>query len=148
MICDRCGVKIAPSAVRGSRFGHIEFSARIRYPYAPDAELQCFPVLPVLFIESPGGRPLSDFYDQLIEASKNQMAAKLQEIITSITDHLTPVVITAHDWRVMVSRTLARGLALEHTNVADDSPEYCVQCGYLLAGLHVVLCPGCGSQLK
>jgi hypothetical protein len=61
---------------------------------------------------------------------------------------LAPVVVTAHNCRIAASRILARGLALEHKSVADDSPGYCAQCGYLLAGLRVVLCPGCGSQLK
>jgi hypothetical protein len=61
---------------------------------------------------------------------------------------LIPVAITAHTWRMAASRILARGLALEHKNVANDSPEYCAHCGYLLAGLQVILCPGCGSQLE
>lgn len=148
MICDRCGVKIGPSTIRGSRFGHIDFPDPIAHPFSPDSELWCFPVLPILFIQSPGGRQLPTLYDQLIEAADNQLAARIHEIITSIIDQLTPVVVIAHDWRFAVARTLARGLALEPINGAEDSPPYCNQCGYLLAGLQVVLCPGCGTQLK
>ena len=71
------------------------------------------------------------------------------EAVTAITDYLTPVVITSHNWCLTASRTLARGLALEHKSVTEDSPEpYCKQCGYMLAGLDVVLCPGCGSQVR
>ncbi|MBN2473608.1 MAG: hypothetical protein JXB62_03290 [Pirellulales bacterium] len=113
MVYDHCGVKIAPNTTRGSRFGHIEFPDPIGHPFAPTSELQCFPVLPILFIQSPGGRLLPTLYDQLIEASNNHATSKIQETITSIVAHLTSVVVTAHRWRLAASRTLARGLALE-----------------------------------
>ena len=146
MICDRCGVKIAPSASRGSRFGHIELIQSIAHPFASNSELQCFPVIPGVFIESPGGRELLVLYDKLVEASQTP-DGPCSQIVTAIIDQLAPLVITAHNWHLTVSRTLARGLAIEHASISDESPPYCRQCGYLLAGLHVVLCPGCGTQL-
>ncbi len=148
MICDRCGVKIAPNAIRASRFGHVDFSAPITHPFAADTELQCFPVLPILFIESPGGQQLPALYDQLIDTAKNQAITRIHETITSIIDQLIPVAATAHNWRLAAARTLARGLALKHKDTIEDTAEYCNQCGYLLAGLQIVLCPGCGSQIQ
>ena len=145
MICDRCGVKIAPCATRGSRFGHIELIEPIAHPFASNSELQCFPVIPGGFLESPGGRDLLVLYDELIEASQTP-DRPCSQIVASIIDQLAPLVITAHNWHLLVSRTLARGLAIEHTSASDESPPYCQQCGYLLAGLHVVACPGCGAQ--
>ena len=148
MICDRCGVKVASSRIRGSRFGHIEFAGPIAHPFVPNNQLQCFPVLPILFIESPGGHRLAALYDQLTDAAKEQVNTRIHETINSICDLLAPVTITTHDWRLSAARTLARGLALKHKEDGETSGAYCTQCGYLLAGLQVVLCPGCGSQLQ
>ncbi|MEZ6138880.1 MAG: hypothetical protein R3C53_28680 [Pirellulaceae bacterium] len=148
MICDRCGVKVASSTIRGSRFGHIEFASPIAHPFAPDKELQCFPVLPILFIESPGGHRLQTLYDQLIDDAKEKTATRIAETINSICDQIAPVAIAAHDWDLSAAGTLARGLALKHKDSPGTSREYCNKCGYLLAGLQVDLCPGCGSQLQ
>ncbi|HUG71226.1 MAG TPA: hypothetical protein VMM76_25980 [Pirellulaceae bacterium] len=87
-------------------------------------------------------------YDQLIDVAKNEAKTHIDETITSIIDQLTPVAITAHQWRLAAAQTLARGLALKHKDSTETSLEYCPQCGYLLAGLQVFLCPGCGSQLQ
>lgn len=147
MICDRCGVKLAPSAIRGSRFAHIDFAAPVSHPFAFDSELQCFPVLPILFIESPGRDALPALYDQLIDAARNEAVTAMGESITSIIDQLTSVAITAHNLRSAAARMLARGMALNSQDTSEDSTEYCTQCGYLLASLQVGLCPGCGTQL-
>jgi hypothetical protein len=141
-------LKIASNTIRGSRFGHIEFAAPIGHPFAPNNKLECFPVLPILFIESPGGHRLPALYDQLIDSAKNAAKTHIHKTINSIIDQLTPVVITTHQWRLATARTLARGLALKHKHTTETSLEYCTQCGYLLAGLQVFLCPGCGSQLQ
>jgi len=43
MICDRCGVKIAPKTIRGSRFAHIDFTDSTAHPLASAAWRQRFP---------------------------------------------------------------------------------------------------------
>ncbi len=55
-----------------------------------------------------------------------------------------PVADIAHDWRLSVFDTFARGLALQHTEAA----EYCTRCGYLITGLNPELCPGRGFKLR
>ncbi len=119
MICDRCGVKVAPNTIRGSRLAHIEFAAPIHHPFAPKNKLQCFPVLPILFIESPGGHRLPALYDQLIDAAKKEAKTCIYETIKSIIDQLTPVAITSHQWRLAVARTVIRGLALQPKDTTE-----------------------------
>ena len=114
MICDRCGVKVAPNSIRGSRFAHIDFPAPITHPFDSDTELQCFPVLPRLFSESPGGHRLPALYDQLVDAANNQATQRIHGTIASIVDQLIPVAIMAHNWRLAGARIVARGLALKH----------------------------------
>jgi hypothetical protein len=148
MICDRCGVKVAPNTIRGSRNAHIEFAAPIAHPFAPDSTLQCFPVLPIMFIESAAGDRLPALYDQLVDAANNHAITRMNDTTMSIVDQLLPVTVTVHNWRLSAARMFARGLALKHKDTTEDALEYCTQCGYLLAGLQVVLCPGCGSQVQ
>lgn len=116
MICDRCGVKIDSSAIRAARFGHIEFDAAVRHPFAPDCELNCFPVIPIAFIESPGGRRLPDLYDRLVVAANTESVARVSESVDAIVDQLTPPAITLHEWRLDAAEMFAHGLALELTS--------------------------------
>jgi DNA-directed RNA polymerase beta' subunit len=146
MICDRCGVKIAPATVRGSRFAHVEFPEPVLHPFDPETQLHCFPILPILFAQSPSGSGLLKLYDQLIEAANRATSEKIEQSIGSILDFLTPVVITLHDWRIADAQTLARGLAIERKTVEDES-EFCGHCGYVIAGLGAKICPACQSPL-
>jgi len=58
MICDMCGVKVAPKSLRSIRFGHIDFTTDLRHPFDSDTKLSCFPVIPADFLQSAGGDPL------------------------------------------------------------------------------------------
>ena len=59
MICDRCGVKIAPTSIRAVRFGHIKFSSAAHHPLDRTAILDYFPVMPARFVESSRGADLA-----------------------------------------------------------------------------------------
>jgi DNA-directed RNA polymerase beta' subunit len=148
MICDRCGVKLAPAGNRSSRFGHIELKRSVPHPYATDALLECFPVLPAHYLQSRSGFRLCRAYDQLIEAvaghQADGLAAAMQEIIRT----LEPVMIACTEWSIAAGETLARGMALERRREVSPKAEYCAHCGYLVTGLGVASCPGCGNDLS
>jgi DNA-directed RNA polymerase beta' subunit len=114
MICDMCGVKVAPNSTRSTRFGHIEFTTDVQHPFDSETVLSCFPVLPADFIQSSGGQRLQALFDQLIESNMNGNHDHVVETTTEIVEWLTPVVVTLHNWNVFPARnTLARGIALE-----------------------------------
>jgi DNA-directed RNA polymerase beta' subunit len=148
MICDRCGVKVASSVVRASRFGHVDFHAAVPHPFIENHRTECFPVLPILFLESLQGHALIEPYENLIEAAVSRDLKRVQELLVSITNYLLPVAITAYGWKIAAAETFARGMALKHKDSIDDSRNSCDHCGYLISGLEVVLCPGCGCHLQ
>jgi len=114
MICDMCGVKIAPKSIRSTRFGHIEFTTDVRHPFDSETMLSCFPVVPADFIQSSGGQRLQVLYDQLIESNIDDNHDHVVETANGIVEWLTAVVATLHNWNIVPARnTLARGIALE-----------------------------------
>lgn len=118
MICDICGVKVASTAVRTSRFGHIEFSAVIPHPFSPELELSCWPVLPLGVTESPGAQPLLELYDKLIEASATHSEVENRRAVLSIMDHLVPSTLTVVAWGIAAADSLAQGMALKRNRVS------------------------------
>jgi len=147
MICDRCGVKVALKSSRASRFGHIEFPDPIFHPFSRDQMLECFPVVPALLMQSPGGSGLPDLYDRLIVAAERKPSTHWTEIIKTIISELLPIAVLLHQWQLDSAIVLTRGLALERKNSDESSPRFCLACGYLLSGLAVAACPGCGSPI-
>lgn len=148
MICDHCGVKIGPSTLRSLRFGHIELNLSIPHPFDESQLIDCFPVLPARYFESSAGTQLATLYDELVRSTRAaQSAEAIQGILTAIQEILTPVVVTAQNWNLPITSTLARGIALEHCSESDAAVSYCFHCGYLLEGLQSYNCPGCGQPL-
>lgn len=147
MICDRCGVKLALKSSRATRFGHIELPNSIPHPFSDDQMLECFPVVPALLMQSPGGEGLPDLYDRLIVAAERKPSTHWAEIIKSIMSELLPIAVLLHQWQLDSAIVLTRGLALERKNTDESSPRFCLVCGYLVAGLAVSACPGCGNPI-
>ena len=112
MICDRCGVRIAHSAIRATRFGHIEFSKPIEHPLNEGSTLLCWPVVSGQFLQSSAGESLQGLYDELVGSSSSGDSQHAVRVVATIGDYLLPVAVAAHDWRLSESTTLARGLAL------------------------------------
>ena len=53
MICDLCGVKVAPARIRRSRFAHIELSTPVPHPLSDSGEpIEAFQLLPASYFES------------------------------------------------------------------------------------------------
>ncbi len=147
MICDRCGVKIAPTNIRRSRFGHVELSAGIPHPAAQAGEIiEAYPILPAAFFRSPQGADLADLYDDLVRANDSGDPADIAGVVGRIHDLLVPIVIQAHNWNLQDADTLARGLCLVRETPAVD--DRCQACGYPLAGLDLDTCPGCGRRIE
>jgi hypothetical protein len=147
MICDRCGVKLALKSSRATRFGHIELPDPIPHPFSSDQMLECFPVVPALLMQSPGGKGLPDLYDRLIVAAERKPSTRWAEIIKTIISELLPIAVLLHQWQLDSAIVLTRGLALNRMNTDESSSKSCLACGYLLAGLEVAACPGCGSPI-
>ncbi|MBM4090861.1 MAG: hypothetical protein FJ276_15770 [Planctomycetes bacterium] len=113
MICDDCGVRIAPKSTRSNRFAHIEIATTVEHPLDPETTLSCFPVVPADFLESPSGQRLQTLYDRLIESNMKGRYQEVSETAAAIVQWLTPAVVVLHNWGVFPARnTLARGIAL------------------------------------
>lgn len=144
-ICDHCGVKIGPTTLRSTRFGHIELNNAIPHPLSEEASLACFPVLPARYFESPSGEPLVGLYEDLIGAVENRSTDAICSTLHSICEVVLPVLLAAVAWRLSEASILGQGVALE---LKQDHSIYCPQCGYLLAGLESMNCPGCRLELQ
>lgn len=147
MICDRCGVKVGLKSSRATRFGRIELPDPILHPFSSNQMLECFPVVPALLMQSPGGKELPDLYDRLIVAAERKPSAHWTQIIKTIISELLPLAVVLHHWQLDSAIVLTRGLAIERKSSDESSPRFCKACGYLLTGLAVAACPGCGSPI-
>lgn len=145
LVCDICGVKVTTLEARRQRFGHIELPVSIAHPLGGEAQrLSTFPVLPASFVESSGGEPLARLYEDLVRAVDSESLERLQAGMNHLIESLLPVLSIAHAWDLQEAGTIARGLALEvRTGASDDR---CLHCGYPLAGLSTLICPGCGRR--
>lgn len=123
MVCDMCGVKVAPQSVRNRRFGHIDFAGSVPHPFDHSCRLACFPVLPADYFESPAGTGLQGLYDRLIESSVSGDVRQIETVVDSIIGLLTLVTQMAYNWSLPSVGTLARGLALEHRRPHRLSPN-------------------------
>ncbi len=113
MVCDICGVKVAPASIRFARFGHIDFPDVIPHPLDPKTMLKCFPVMPAEYLWSATGQQLQELYEQLVEASGDHNQDQIMGLTTAIAELLTPTVVLLHNWNVVPAReTFARGVAL------------------------------------
>lgn len=149
IVCDRCGVKVASSEIRRSRFGHVELDREIAHPFGIDgARLTVWPVLPGDYFCSAGGKPLAALYDRLAVAIHEQDMLPVRSAVWKICDALLPLLQTVFDWKLSDAPTLARGLALVPRAEAAAENERCPGCGYPFAGLATRFCPGCGQQLQ
>lgn len=120
MICDLCGVKLTSPSVRRERFGHIEFEVELRHPFGQAADLlPAFPVLPAVYVGSSSGCRLAECYESLLDDMANPTLA--QQCLDRLAELLLPVIISAHEWRLVEAPRLAQGLALAlRESMADD----------------------------
>lgn len=135
MICDCCGVKVGPRALRRKRCGHIELPSPIFHPLGDATKpISAIPVLPASICYSPGGKSLLRLYDDMILSINAESPEELSKSFKSLVKWLIPTVVFAHEWNLQDAELLAFGLAL----VLDS----CGKCGYPLEGLDVEFCPG------
>ncbi len=139
MICDRCGVKVGPSSLRGTRFAHIGFP----HPLSEYDSIACFPVLPARYFGAAAGKPLFGLYEELIDVVNQDAANSIRWALGAISDLLLPVLLFTHGWQFTDAPLLANGLALE---LKHEAATYCRSCGYLLAGSDSTTCAGCGDD--
>ena len=120
-------------------------SVSIAHPLGTDAErLSTISVLPTAFVESSGGKPLAHLYEDLVRAVDSESPEGLWTALNHLIKLLLPVLSIAHALGLQEAATIARGLALEvRTDASDDR---CAHCGYPLAGLTTLICPGCGRR--
>ncbi len=90
MVCDVCGVKVAPASIRFARFGHIDFLDVIPHPLDPKTTLNCFPIMPAEFLRTATGQHLQEFYEQLVEASADHNHDQIVRLTTAIVELLAP----------------------------------------------------------
>jgi hypothetical protein len=111
IICDQCGVKVTTSDVRRSRCAHINLAVPILHPIGGEpALLNVVPVLPVAFIEAPGGADLLRAYDRVLRGGE---AHTLSEAFGSLLDVLAPLLVAAHNWNLSERSLIAHGMALK-----------------------------------
>ncbi|MGH7176900.1 MAG: hypothetical protein ACREJC_05935, partial [Tepidisphaeraceae bacterium] len=113
IICDQCGVKVTTSDVRRTRCGHINLPMPILHPLGGEpAHLNTVPVLPVAFIEAPGGADMLRAYDKVLLGAD---ARELSDAFGMLLDVLAPLLIAAHNWNLSERLLIAHGMALKET---------------------------------
>jgi hypothetical protein len=118
MICDICGVKVDRSAIRRTRFGHIDLHAPVPHPLGEGpAPLQAVPVLPATFWESVAGAPLAELYEDILRTNATSRGERISAAIESVMAHILPIAADADRWNLEEARTLAHGLALIERDV-------------------------------
>jgi hypothetical protein len=147
MICDRCGVKLTTRAARWQRFGHIDLANPVVHPLAQSGErLSAIPVLPAAFVESRGGQHMADLYDELVRSVSSESSEGLVGSFDRLLRLLLPIVVVAHKWNLREAEVLICGMALVPS--VYSAVDTCGICGYPLEGLDVLVCPGCGKNLR
>jgi len=113
MICDRCGVKIASSTIRRSRFGHIDLPTAIPHPLAAVSfGVSALPVLPAAFVESARGAKLTDLYEEVLRACGSPGADAIASAVARVFEAIYPIAVEAHGCNLQDASTLLHGLAL------------------------------------
>ena len=113
IICDQCGVKVTTSDVRRARCGHVNLPVPILHPLGGEpAPLNTVPVLPVAFVEAPGGADLLRAYDKILRAAD---ARELSDAFGGLLDVLAPLLVAAHNWGLPERLLIAHGMALKET---------------------------------
>jgi hypothetical protein len=111
MICDQCGVKVTTSNVRRARCGHINLPVPILHPLGNEpTPLNVVPVLPVAFVETPGGADLLRVYDKVLRGAD---ARELTDAFGMLLCTLAPVFVVAHNWNLAERLLIAHGMALK-----------------------------------
>ena len=113
IICDQCGVKVTTADVRRARCGHINLPVPIPHPLGGEpAPLNVVPVLPVAFVEAPGGADLLRAYDKVLRGAD---ARELTDAFGMLLDVLAPVLVVAQNWNLPERLLIAHGMALKET---------------------------------
>jgi hypothetical protein len=104
---------VTTSDVRRSRCAHINLPVAILHPLGGEpAELNTVPVLPVAFIEAPGGADLLRAYDKVLRGGD---ARELSDAFGMLLDVLAPLLFAAHNWNLSERLLIAHGMALKET---------------------------------
>jgi hypothetical protein len=119
MICDRCGVKVAPRSVRRQRFGHIDLPAGIVHPLSDAHELHSVPVLPAAVWESTAGEGLPALYEVILQACHAGRVEQAAGAYTRVAELLMPVFVATCRWDLADAPLLGQGLALVRSQ-GDD----------------------------
>jgi hypothetical protein len=114
MICDVCGVKVAPRDVRRQRFGHIDLPVEILHPFnGVGGPVGVVPVLPAAFRECSAGAELNDAYEKLVEACRpGQTKERIEAAVNSLCNVLLPVATFAFEWDLADADILIQGMIL------------------------------------
>ncbi len=104
IICDLCGVKIATTDARRRRFGHIKFPTKhIEHPFDSSVKMGCFPVIPAIYLESPSGRELCEYYERLLAEPFS---------LFQLIEYLAPMAENSIRWLTEDSDIFTRGIGL------------------------------------
>jgi hypothetical protein len=111
IICDRCGVRVTTTAARRRRCGHINLTAAVVHPLgSADDELNAWPVLPVSFVEAPGGLELLRAYDAVL---RGRDAGEILIGVEMVLSVLAPLMVAAHRWDLSERLLIAHGMGLK-----------------------------------
>ena len=96
IICDRCGVKLGPAALRRQRFGHINLAAQIAHPIAGRRwALDALPVPPAFYQETGLLVGLDERYEAILRYNDSKSAEKIEAVFAEITAQVVPVFLQA-----------------------------------------------------
>jgi hypothetical protein len=122
IICDLCGVKVTTSDVRRTRCAHINLPLPIPHPLGGgDAPLNALPVLPIAFIEAPGGPDLLRAYDRILRGEDER---SLTDAFQALLERLAPLLVIAHTWNLDQRPLIAHGMALQDANPDQSNWSY------------------------
>ena len=126
----------------------VELSLPIPHPLSDSGEpVKAFPLLPASYFESAQGAGLAERYEVLLVANRTGNVVDVHGI-EQIVELLLPVAIQSHAWNLRDADTLTRGLGLIRKGTGAKDDGRCECCGYVIAGLDLGVCPGCGETIR
>lgn len=118
-VCEKCGVEVLASKVRGERFGFLELAAPCVSPLFPGVPLEVLPVLPAGLRPAPS--PLNTAYTRVLEAAS---PSEVQRGVDALFSALTSMVEEC--WRTSVFSKAVDSSGVAHLTVdASLAPGTC-----------------------